>query len=199
MNKRIFKIILSCLALTFVYFLLDISELPASIGIHSEKINWDIASIVISNLVVVCLYLITFALLDSKRIKMSKNQREVALLLLEKTYDHCKGVVSVFDLRGLRAKIAEKCYSSEEISENEHLQRYQDFPFEFHEQIVKVACYGIISKKELSDYIQVRIAFQMHIRTRILSYDKDDLPDCTKKDFFEDLERAKQSLNRSEM
>ena len=199
MNKRIFKIILSCLALTFVYFLLDISELPASIGIHSEKINWDIASIVISNLVVVCLYLITFALLDSKRIKMSKNQREVALLLLEKTYDHCKGVVSVFDLRGLRAKIAEKCYSSEEISENEHLQRYQDLPFEFHEQIVKFACSGIISKKELSDYIQVRIAFQMHIRTRILSYDKDDLPDCTKKDFFEDLERAKQSLNRSEM
>lgn len=199
MKKRIFKIILSCLALIFVYFFLDISELPASIGLHAEKINWDIASIVISNLVVVCLYLITFALLDSKRIKMSKNQREVALLLLEETYDHCKGVVSTFDLRGLRAKIAEKCYSSEEIFKNEHLQRYQDLPFEFHEQIVKFACSGIISKKELSDYIQVRIAFQMHIRTRILSYDKDDLPDCTKKDFFEDLERAKQSLNRSEM
>ena len=199
MKKRIFKIILSCLALTFVYFLLDISDLPASIGIHSEKINWDIASIVISNLVVVCLYLITFALLDSKRIKMSKNQREVALLLLEETYDHCKGVVSAFDLRGLRAKIAEKCYSSEELFGNENLQRYQDLPFKFHEQIIKFACSGIISKKELSDYIQVRIAFQMHIRTRILSYDKDDLPDCTKKDFFEDLERAKQSLNRSEM
>ena len=199
MKKRIFKIILSCLALIFVYFFLDISELPASIGLHAEKINWDIASIVISNLVVVCLYLITFALLDSKRIKMSKNQRDVALLLLEETYDNCKGVVSTFDLRGSRAKIEDKCYSYKKILKNEHLQRYQDLPFEFHEQIVKFACSRIISKKELSDYIQVRIAFQMHIRTRILSYDKDDLPDCTKKDFFEDLERAKQSLNRSEM
>ena len=82
MKKRIFKIILSCLALTFVYFFLDISDLPAGIGIHSEKINWDIAAIVISNLVVICLYLVTFNVLDNRSIEKDKNQREVALLLL---------------------------------------------------------------------------------------------------------------------
>ena len=32
MKKRIFKIILSCLVLTLIYFLLDINDLPASIG-----------------------------------------------------------------------------------------------------------------------------------------------------------------------
>ena len=99
MKKRIFKIILSCLALTFVYFFLDISDLPAGIGIHSEKINWDIAAIVISNLVVICLYLVTFNVLDNRSIEKDKNQREVALLLLFKTYEQCKESVSLFELR----------------------------------------------------------------------------------------------------
>ena len=87
MKKCIFKIILSCLALTFIYFLLDINDLPAGIGIHSEKINWDIASIVIGNLVVIGLYFITYSLIDNRSIEKDKNQREVALLLLNKTYD----------------------------------------------------------------------------------------------------------------
>ena len=75
MKNRIFKIIVSCLALTSIYFLLDINDLPAGIGIHSEKINWDIASIVISNIVVICLYLITFNVLDNRNIEKNKNQR----------------------------------------------------------------------------------------------------------------------------
>ena len=99
MKNRIFKIIVSCLALTSIYFLLDINDLPAGIGIHSEKINWDIASIVIGNLVVIGLYLITFSLLDSRQIKMSKNQREVALLLMFKTYEQCKESVLLFERR----------------------------------------------------------------------------------------------------
>ena len=72
MKKRIFKIILSCLVLTFIYFPLDINDLPASIGIQSENINWDIASIIISNIVVVCLYLITFNELDHRSIEKDK-------------------------------------------------------------------------------------------------------------------------------
>ena len=51
------------------------NELPASIGIYSEKINWDIASIVISNIVVICLYLITFNVLDNRNIEKKKLAR----------------------------------------------------------------------------------------------------------------------------
>ncbi len=198
MKKRIFKIIVFCLALIFIYFLLDINDLPAGIGIHSEKINWDIASIVISNLVVIGLYLITFNLLDSRQIKMSKNQREVALLLLFKTYEQCKGSVSLFELCEVREKAVEKCDFDKVIHEDKQMQYYLDFPFEFHEQIVEFASTGIISKKEFSDYLELREAFRKHINIRIMFFDREDLPNSTKKEFLETYERVTNFLNRGE-
>lgn len=198
MKKRIFKIIVSCLALTFIYFLLDINDLPAGIGIHSEKINWDIASIVIGNLVVIGLYLITFNLLDSRQIKMSKNQREVALLLMSKTYEQCKESVLLFERREVREKAVEKCDFDKVIHEDKQLQYYLDFPFEFHEQIVEFASTGIISKKEFSDYLELREAFRKHINIRIMFFDREDLPNPTKKEFLETYERVTNFLNRGE-
>ena len=194
MKNRIFKIIVSCLALTSIYFLLDINDLPAGIGIHSEKINWDIASIVIGNLVVIGLYLITFNLLDSRQIKMSKNQREVALLLMSKTYEQCKESVLLFERREVREKAVEKCDFDKVIHEDKQLQYYLDFPFEFHEQIVEFASTGIISKKEFSDYLELREAFNI----RIMFFDREDLPNSTKKEFLETYERVTNFLNRGE-
>lgn len=196
MKNRIFKIIVSCLALTSIYFLLDINDLPAGIGIHSEKINWDIASIVIGNLVVIGLYLITFSLLDSRQIKMSKNQREVALLLMFKTYEQCKESVLLFERREVREKAVEKCDFDKVIHEDKQLQYYLDFPFEFHEQIVAFASTGIISKKEFSDYLELREAFRKHINIRIMSFDREELPNATKRDFLETYERVTNFLNR---
>lgn len=198
MKNRIFKIIVSCLALTSIYFLLDINDLPAGIGIHSEKINWDIASIVIGNLVVIGLYLITFSLLDSRQIKMSKNQREVALLLMFKTYEQCKESVLLFERREVREKAVEKCDFDKVIHEDKQLQYYLDFPFEFHEQIVAFASTGIISKKEFSDYLELREAFRKHINIRIMSFDREELPNATKRDFLETYERVTNFLNRGE-
>lgn len=198
MKNRIFKIIVSCLALTSIYFFLDINDLPAGIGIHSEKINWDIASIVIGNLVVIGLYLITFSLLDSRQIQMSKNQREVALLLMSKTYEQCKESVLLFERREVREKAVEKCDFDKVIHEDKQLQYYLDFPFEFHEQIVEFASTGIISKKEFSDYLELREAFRKHINIRIMFFDREDLPNSTKKEFLETYERVINFLNRGE-
>jgi len=198
LKKRIFKIILSCLALTFVYFFLDISDLPAGIGIHSEKINWDIAAIVISNLVVICLYLVTFNVLDNRSIEKDKNQREVALLLLFKTYEQCKESVSLFELREAREKAVEKCDFDKVIYEDKQMQYYLDFPFEFHKQIIEFASTGTISKQEFSDYLELREAFRKHINIRIMSFDREELPNATKREFLETYERVTNFLNRGE-
>ncbi|MCI7152119.1 MAG: hypothetical protein MR952_06765 [Flavonifractor plautii] len=198
MKKHIFAILLSCAAITSAYFCLDINNTIAGIGIPTQEINWDIASIVISNLVVIGLYLITFNLLDSRQIKMSKNQREVALLLLFKTYEQCKGSVSLFELCEVREKAVEKCDFDKVIHEDKQMQYYLDFPFEFHEQIIEFASTGTISKKEFSDYLELREAFRKHINIRIMSFDREELPNATKRDFLETYERVTNFLNRGE-
>ena len=84
MKKRIFKIIVSCLALTFIYFLLDINDSPAGIGIHSEKINWDIASIVIGNLVVIGL--LFMAKTEAERAQFQMDFLRLLLVFFPKNY-----------------------------------------------------------------------------------------------------------------
>ena len=198
MKKCIFAILLSFAAITSVYFCLDINNTISGMGISTQEINWDIASIVISNLVVISLYLITFNLLDSRQIKMSKNQREVALLLMFKTYEQCKGSVSLFELREAREKAVEKCDFDKVIFEDKQMQYYLDFPFEFHEQIIEFASTGTISKQEFSDYLELREAFRKHINIRIMSFDREELPNVTKREFLETYERVTNFLNRGE-
>ena len=190
MKKRIFKIILSCLALTFIYVLLDINDLPADIGIHSEKINWDIASIVIGNLVVIGLYFITYSLIDNRSIEKDKNQREVALLLLNKTYDQSAESVKLFDYPGAAEKAAQKCDLSKTAHQDSQFMYYLEFPFEFHEQIVEFASAGIISKKEFDNYLELKETFRKHINRKIVFFDKEELSRETKKEFIDIFERV---------
>ena len=198
MKKRISIILLYCIAITSVYFCLDMNNTIAGMGIPTQEINWDIASIVIGNLVVIGLYLITFNLLDSRQIKMSKNQREVALLLMSKTYEQCKESVSLFEYREVREKAVEKCDFDKVIHEDKQMQYYLDFPFEFHEQIVEFASTGIISKKEFSDYLELREAFRKHINIRIMFFDREELSNSTKIEFWETYERVTIFLNGGE-
>lgn len=195
MGKRIFKIILSCLALTFVYFLLDISELPACIGIHSEKINWDIASIVISNLVVICLFLITFNLLDNRSIEKDKNQRDVAVLILNKTYGQCKDVAALFDNPSIRASAVKKCDFNKVVHEDKAHMRYLEAPFEYHEKIVDLSFLGIISQQEFSDYVNVKAVYTMYINTSITFFDKEAMVCATYIEFLKKLDYAIKRLN----
>ena len=190
MKKRIFKIIVSCLALTSIYFLLDINDLPAGIGIHSEKINWDIASIVIGNLVVIGLYFITYSLIDNRSIEKDKNQREVALLLLNKTYDQSAESVELFDYPGAAEKAAQKCDLSKTAHQDSQFMYYLEFPFEFHEQIVGFASAGIISKKEFDNYLELKETFRKHINRKIMFFDKEELSRETKKEFIDIFERV---------
>lgn len=167
-------------------------------GIPIQEMNGDIASIVIGNLVVIGLYLITFNLFDSRQIKLSKNQREVALLLLAKTYEQCKESVSIWGSREVREKAVKKCDFSNAIHEDKQIQYYLNFPFEFHEQIVEFASTGTISKKEFSDYLELREMFRKYIIVSITFFDQEDFPNSTKKEFLDIYERVTSSLNRGE-
>lgn len=198
MKKRILTIILSCFALTFIYLFLDMNELPASIGIYSEKINWDIASIVISNIVVICLYLITFNVLDNRNIEKNKNQRDVAVLILNKTYRQCKEVASMFDDPDLRASAVKKCDFNKTIYEDTAHTHFLELPFEFHDKIVELASSGVISKREFSDYADVRAAYRNHVNMRIAFFDVETLGNQCYGEFIQTLERAIHFLNRGE-
>ena len=198
MKKRIFVIMLSCIVITFAYFCLDINNVIAGMGIPTHEINWDIASIVISNLVVICLYLITFNLLDNRSIEKDKNQRDVAILILNKTYEQCKEVAGLLDNPSILASVVKKCDFKKTIYEDPIQVRFLEAPFEFHDKIVELASTGVISKQEFSDYADVRAAYKSHINMRITFFDAETLGNAKYLEFIQTLEKAKDALNRGE-
>ena len=117
---------------------------------------------------------------------------------ISKTYEQCKESVLLFERREVREKAVEKCDFDKVIHEDKQLQYYLDFPFEFHEQIVAFASTGIISKKEFSDYLELREVFRKHISIRIMFFDREDLPNSTKKEFLVTYERVTNFPNRGE-
>ena len=52
-----------------------------------------------------------------------------------------------------------------------------------------------ISKKEFSDYLDLREAFRKHINIRIMSFDREELPNSTKNEFLETYKRVTSFLN----
>ena len=198
MKKRIIGIILSCVSITLVYFWLDMKNTISWFGISFQEVNWDLASVVISNLVVICLYLITFVLLDSRNIKKDKNQRDVAVLILNKTYEQCNEVTGLFANPFFRASAVKKCDFNKTMYEDPIQLRFLDAPFEFHEKIVELASSGVISKQEFSDYTEVRLAYKNHINMRITFYDDETMGNTNYTKLVQTLENAMNSLNRGE-
>lgn len=197
MKKRIFVILLFCVAITSVYFCLDVNNTIAGMGIPTQEINWDIASMVIGNLVVISLYLITYNLIDNRSIEKDRNQREVALLLLNKTYDQCAESVELFDYPGAAEKAAQKCDFSKTAHQDSQLMFYIEFPFEFHEQIVELASNGIISREEFYNYLELKEAFRKHIDRKIMFFDREELSIETKKEFVDIFEKVTDQLKES--
>lgn len=190
MKKRVFAVLLSCVVITSVYFCLDVNNMMVGMGIPTQEINWDIASIVIGNLVVIGLYLVTYSLLDNRRIERDRNQREVAMLLLNKTYNQCAESAKLFDYPGVAEKAAKKCDFSKTAHQDSQMMYYLEFPFEFHEQIVELASTGIISRKDFDNYLELKAAFRKHINSKILFFDREELSRGTKKEFVDVWEKV---------
>ncbi len=198
MKKNIGWLITGSVGIICISFLLDLFDIPSSLGLNMEAINWDALSLIVGNLLVILIAVITYLLIDKRNREKDKNQREVALLLLTQTYEQCKESVLLFERPEVLEKAVEKCDFDKVLHEDKQMMYYLEHPFEFHEKIMEFACSGTISQKEFSDYMEVRTAFKKHIDIRIMFFDHGELPAQTKKEFFETFNRVTSSLNRGE-
>lgn len=195
MKKKIAWLLSGSTIIILLTVMLDIFNIPSKIGIPMASVNWNVISLIIGNLLVILIALITYLLIDKRNREKDKNQREIALLLLNKTYEQCYESVLLFDNPKIREKAVEKCDFDKVLHEDKQLMYYLEYPFQYHDNIVELSCSGIISQKEFSDYIDVRIAFQKHINIMIMLFDKEDPAMQTRRDFIETYEKVKKSMN----
>ena len=194
MDNRIVKICLICLSFIVMYFIIDVNDVLECIGLTAEKVNFDIADIVISNVVIVGLFLVTYHLIDSKEIERKRNQRQTAIVMLLTTYQNCidgiKGLDNPFTFRG----ILSKCDFNAIMPENKILNYLQGQPFENNNFILEVASQGIITKDELQTYLVVKDSFKKYVLWKIAFYDNPNVYIGEHDKLLAELERTIKSL-----
>ena len=171
MDKKINNIFLGCLLIIIIYFCIDIGNVLEKVGVTGENINFDVADIVISNVVILGLFLTTYHLIDSKEIERKRNQRQTAIVMLETTYQNCvngiKGLDNQFAFRGVVAK----CDFNAIMPENKILNYLQGQPFENNDFILDAASQGLITKDELQTYLRVKDSFKKYVLWKIAFFD----------------------------
>lgn len=165
--KRISAAVIIWLIVNLIYLTTDYLNLFSVIGINTEQINFDFASIVISNGVVILLYIITYLALDSRDIKKKKNQRATAELLLLSTYKETLETVKLFQ-KDEAAKAAQRhCQPNKLNFQDPVMQQYINLPFTYNDMICEFAKEGVIADNEFNDYIKIRKLYKSHINIRV--------------------------------
>lgn len=167
----IFTIILMILLLINMIFL-DYFNVLCNHNIIVSNFNIGIWDIIINSLVVIILYIITHKTIDKKLIEQTKNKRDIAYLLLKKTYSSCKEDISWMDNEEYRNKASSKIDGSEDMNKSSVYKNLIDLPFESHEIILNFAQEGIITAADLDDYLDIKKEFRKFITMSIVFFDK---------------------------
>lgn len=173
-NKTIKLLLVILFVFSILVLIIDYFNLFSYFGMNMEYINWDLSSIVITNMVVIALFGITYILIDSRNIQKDKNQRDIAYLTLIEIYEECKDMVDLFSQEENRKIASEKVDGNKLAYEDSAHMHYLNYPFENESLIYDFASSGIIPKDVFSDFLSIKKDYQKYITAAIVFYDMFD-------------------------
>lgn len=173
MDKR--NCIIVCILIGFIclmLFALDYYDVLSKNNIDIWRINIDFWSTLISSAIVIALYIITYVLIDKRRIKQEENKRNVANLLLRKIYSECLDDIKRMESKDYRIAMASKINFDNSIGDEPVYQQLMDSPFDNHEMILSFAKEGVIKAETLEKYLNVKREFRVFIIASMTFYDR---------------------------
>ncbi|MGN1379249.1 MAG: hypothetical protein ACI4XR_02500 [Bacilli bacterium] len=175
MNKKNHGLVLMIILITSIILgmiLLDYFNVLYKNNIIISNFNIEIWDIIVNSLVVITLYFVTYKKIDKKLIEQANNKRDIAYLLLKKTYSSCKEDIGWMEKEDYRTKASSKINGDEDINKSSVYKKMIDSPFESHEIILNFAQEGIITSVDLEDYLDIKNEFRKFITMSIIFFDK---------------------------
>lgn len=194
MDKKVIRVAITLIAMNLCYFILDYFNIPTNFGLNMSKINWDIATLVISNAIVVGLYLITYFLIDKRNLTNDKNKRDIAKLILLNMYSECKVSIQLLDDEKLRRITASHCDFNKSIYDDLTMQHQINYPFANKDLIINYVHDGIIPSNIFEEFLEIQKLFRQYITARITFFDIDNPPCCNKEDVLCKIKLAESHL-----
>ena len=194
MKKKIEWLVTGSAGIICISFLLDLFNIPSQAGIPMDSVNWNAASLIVGNLLVILIAVITYLLIDKRNREKEKNQREIAVYTLQNIYEQCLFELKKFDSPEY-AEYAKKCFDNEDPDFQKAKEQFlYDGPYDAHSDIVEFAKNGIISKNEYQTYLNIKEAHHMYVFLRLMFYDKKANAEALRNDVISKITEAQKQL-----
>lgn len=194
--KEISHVVKLCAFLLAAYIMIDIFDLPSRMGIPVQCINWDVASMLCGNLVVIALFAITYHALDKRNIQKEHNQRRVAIYMLRGTLMACCSQIKMLKDPRVFETLFRKIDFDKTLDDDSAYHKLLIMPFSDHDSIVSFASSGVLSEEEFSVYNEIRTHYRLLITTMITFFDVDEMKMAAERNFNGVIIKAEEMLDR---
>ena len=126
-------------------------------------------SVIVSNLVVVLLFAITFVMLDLKNLKDRTNKFQIAITLIKNDYNQCLNFLRVFESKDLRKNVLSKLESDAFSYNNDYYNNLISVSFKNYEIIMQYANQGILTTDTIKEYLYIKDNYSSVITGYVLS------------------------------
>lgn len=174
-NRRVWTLGILCVACMVLITTADFFDFFSRAGLSVAHFNLDFLSIVIGNGVVILLFIIAYALIDSRNIEKENNKRRTVLVILKNVYEHCIEMVELFSDDFTRKHAVSKC-SMDEVAVNDKMHMvYRTLPFaDNNDAILGFMQDGVLSKNETETYFEVKRKYASYIDLSIIYWTPTD-------------------------
>ena len=173
MNKKVLFITIVYIAILLVMLGIDYYNVLYFI---SSKLNYNYLSILVGAITTIYLFWITYYLIDKKISDNEKekrnNKQNAMLLMLSETYKNCEDSLKTFNDDMMLIKyIVPKVDFNATI--DPFIEQQKSFVFKYDSKILELVSNGIVDKKVLKQYINIRDTFSHYINMKVTLFDID--------------------------
>lgn len=176
MKKTSIRTILQiCLIVSVSVLLLDYFNIPSRWGLRVADINWDLSLSVLTNLIVIILYVFTYETLDRRSAEKEDNKKNISVFLLQQSYDQCSFYLKTLNDKFVEKYVVPKMDFDGGPEQNRVVVNLKNAPFANEDLIISLINDGQVSLEEIQGYYRIKQLFSQFITMRTTFYDAPDL------------------------
>lgn len=184
---------ISYFLISIILVFLDYFNVFSTLGFRMGNINWDFTGMVITNVIVVLLFVITYETLDKRSAEKENNKRLIAISLIKQSYEQCVWYTDTLTKEIVEKYIVPKMNFDGGADENKVVTNLKNAPFENDGAILSLVYDGQVSVDTINGYFRIKQLFSQYITMRTTFFDAPNMYEPIIKDLRNEinLETAK--------
>ena len=184
---------ISYFLISIILVFLDYFNVFSTLGFRMGNINWDFTGMVITNVIVVLLFVITYETLDKRSAEKENNKRLIAISLIKQSYEQCVWYTDTLTKEIVETYIVPKMNFDGGADENKVVTNLKNAPFENDGAILSLVYDGQVSVDTINGYFRIKQLFSQYITMRTTFFDAPNMYEPIIKDLRNEinLETAK--------